>query len=139
MYWWTRSCWLPGNIRTSCSTFVGPIGDYPVEENFDLHDDRALIQELTQFYDTSIWSLFKSTIFRKSPGKGKYLRYLESRLAADVAEKVTFRGFIERAFLQLKPWLPGQNNYSPPVAFANNVSTPMQRLPHSNRTCYRAL
>lgn len=75
---------------------VGPIGDYPVEENFDLHDDRALIRELTQFYDTSIWSLFKLTIFRKSPGKGKYFRYLESRPAADVAERVTFRGFIER-------------------------------------------
>src|ERR1700730_14245177 len=71
---------------------VGPIGNYPIEENFDLHDDRALIQELAPFYDTSIWSLFKSTIFRKSPGKGRYLRYLESRLPADVADKVTFRG-----------------------------------------------
>ena len=78
---------------------VGPIGDYPIEENFDLHDDRALIQELAPFYDTSLWSLIKSTLFRKSPGKGKYLRYLESRLPADVAKKVTFRGFIERSEL----------------------------------------
>ena len=78
---------------------VGPIGNYPIEENFDLHDDRALIQKLTPFYDTSFWSLVKSTIFRKSPGKGKYLRHLESRLPADVAGKVTFRGFIERSDL----------------------------------------
>jgi glycosyltransferase involved in cell wall biosynthesis len=78
---------------------VGPIGDYPIEENFDLHDDRALIQELAPFYDTSLWSLIRSTIFRKSTGKGKYLRYLESRLPADVANKVTFRGFIERSEL----------------------------------------
>jgi glycosyltransferase involved in cell wall biosynthesis len=78
---------------------VGPIGDYPIEENFDLHDDRALIQVVAPFYDTSLWSLIKSTLFRKSAGKGKYLRYLESRLPADVAQKVTFRGFIERSEL----------------------------------------
>jgi glycosyltransferase involved in cell wall biosynthesis len=78
---------------------VGPIGNYPIEENFDLHDDRALIQELAPFYDTSIWSLFKSAVFRKSSGKGKYLRYLEDRLPADVAGKVTFRGFISRSEL----------------------------------------
>ena len=87
---------------------VGPIGNYPIEENFDLHDDRAPIQELAPFYDTSIWSLFKSTLFRKSSGKGKYLRYLEGRLPAAVAEKVAFRGFISDNPLVVDENTPGR-------------------------------
>jgi glycosyltransferase involved in cell wall biosynthesis len=78
---------------------VGPIGSYPLEENFDLRDDRALIAEITPFYKTSLWSLLKSRLFPGASRKGTYLRYLEGRLPADVAEKVSFRGFISRAEL----------------------------------------
>lgn len=34
---------------------VGPIGNYPLEENFDLHNDRAHIQ-IAPFYDMGFWS-----------------------------------------------------------------------------------
>ena len=78
---------------------VGPIGSYPLEENFDLRDDRALIAQITPFYKTSLWSLVKSRLFPKASRKGTYLRYLEGRLPAEVAEKVSFRGFISRAEL----------------------------------------
>jgi hypothetical protein len=64
-----------------------------------LHADRALIQEIAPFYDTSLCSLLKSTLFRKSSGKGAYLRYLEGRVPVDVAGKVSFRGFISRSGL----------------------------------------
>jgi glycosyltransferase involved in cell wall biosynthesis len=78
---------------------VGPIGSYPLEENFDLQDDRELIKQITPFYATSIWSLLKSRLFPNASQKGTYLRYLEARLPADVAGKVSFRGFISRSEL----------------------------------------
>jgi glycosyltransferase involved in cell wall biosynthesis len=78
---------------------VGPIGSYPLEENFDLRDDRALIAQIKPFYKTSLWSLVKSRLFPKASRKDTYLRYLESRLPSGVAEKVSFRGFISRAEL----------------------------------------
>jgi glycosyltransferase involved in cell wall biosynthesis len=78
---------------------VGPIGNYPIEENFDLRDDRELIKEIAPFYATSIWSLLKSRLLPNASRKGTYLRYLESRLPADLAGKVSFRGFISRAEL----------------------------------------
>jgi glycosyltransferase involved in cell wall biosynthesis len=78
---------------------VGPIGNYPIEENFDLRDDRGLIETIAPFYETSIWSLLKSRLFRNAPRKETYLRYLEARLPADVAGKVSFRGFISRSEL----------------------------------------
>jgi glycosyltransferase involved in cell wall biosynthesis len=78
---------------------VGPIGNYPLEENFDLRDDRALIDAIAPFYQTSVWSLIRSRLFPKALRKGTYLRYLENRLPVDVAQKVSFRGFIPRSEL----------------------------------------
>ncbi|MGC2398586.1 MAG: glycosyltransferase family 4 protein [Acidobacteriaceae bacterium] len=77
---------------------VGPIGNYPIEENFDLHDDRALIQEIVSFYEMSFWSLIRSSLFPKFR-QARYLRYLEGRIPVDAAEKVSFRGFISRSEL----------------------------------------
>ena len=79
---------------------VGPIGSYPLEENFDLRDDRELIAQITPFYrDEPVVPGRRSRLFPGAIRKGTYLRYLESRLPADVAEKVSFRGFISRAEL----------------------------------------
>jgi glycosyltransferase involved in cell wall biosynthesis len=78
---------------------VGPIGNYPIEENFDLRDDRALIAKVAPFYATSVWALLKSRLFPNASRKGTYLRYLESKLPADLADKVSFRGFISRSEL----------------------------------------
>jgi hypothetical protein len=37
-----------------------PESNYPVEENFDLHNDRALIEQIAPFYDMGLWSLIQS-------------------------------------------------------------------------------
>jgi glycosyltransferase involved in cell wall biosynthesis len=74
---------------------VGPVGNYPLEENFDLKD-KAAIESLRQFYATSLWSILKSRFSSEVPGKGTYLSYLKANLPVDVAEKVAFLGLIPR-------------------------------------------
>jgi glycosyltransferase involved in cell wall biosynthesis len=74
---------------------VGPVGNYPLEENFDLKD-KAAIESLRPFYATSLWSILKSSFSSEVPGEGTYLSYLKANLPADVAEKVAFLGLIPR-------------------------------------------
>jgi glycosyltransferase involved in cell wall biosynthesis len=73
---------------------VGPVGNYPIEENFDLKD-KAAIESLRPFYATSLWSILKSK-FSSVSNDGKYLSYLKTNLPPDVAEKVSFPGLIPR-------------------------------------------
>jgi len=77
---------------------VGPIGNYPIEENFDLRDQQT-IRTLAPFYATNPWSAIRSKLLRKGPDRESYLRYLKESLPADVAERVSFLGMIPRSEL----------------------------------------
>src|SRR3984885_563590 len=77
---------------------VGPIGNYPIEENFDLQDQQT-IRTVAPFYATNPWSLIRSKLLRRGPDRGGYLRYLKESLPADVAERVSFLGMIPRSEL----------------------------------------
>ena len=77
---------------------VGPIGNYPIEENFDLRDKQT-IRELAPFYATNLWSLIRSKLLRKAADREGYLRYLKASLPDDVAERVSFLGMIPRSEL----------------------------------------
>jgi glycosyltransferase involved in cell wall biosynthesis len=72
---------------------VGPVGSYPLEENFDLKD-KVAIESLRPFYANGLWSLLKSRF--GVPGEGTYLSYLKANLPSDVAERVSFLGLIPR-------------------------------------------
>ena len=75
---------------------VGPIGNYPIEENFDLRDQQT-IRNLAPFYATNLWSLMRSKLLRKPADREGYLRYLKASLPADVADRVSFLGMIPRS------------------------------------------
>jgi glycosyltransferase involved in cell wall biosynthesis len=77
---------------------VGPIGNYPLEENFDLLD-RQTIRSVAQFYAITPWSLIRSMLLRKGTDREGYLRYLKESLPADVADRVSFLGMIPRSEL----------------------------------------
>ena len=77
---------------------VGPIGNYPIEENFDLRD-RETIRSLAPFYTTTFWSLVRSKLLRRPADREGYLRYLKASLPDDVAHRVSFLGMIPRSEL----------------------------------------
>jgi glycosyltransferase involved in cell wall biosynthesis len=77
---------------------VGPVGNYPIEETFDLQD-KQMIREMAPFYATNIWSAVWSKLRRKAADKERYLRYLKASLPEDVAERVSFLGMIPRSEL----------------------------------------
>lgn len=78
---------------------VGPIGNYPIEENFDLREQKQTIRTLAPFYATNHWSAIRSKLLGKGTDRGGYLRYLKESLPADVAERVSFLGMIPRSEL----------------------------------------
>jgi glycosyltransferase involved in cell wall biosynthesis len=78
---------------------VGPIGNYPIEENFDLRDQKQTIRKLAPFYATNPWSAIRSKLLRKGTDHERYLRYLKASLPANVAERVSFLGMIPRSEL----------------------------------------
>jgi glycosyltransferase involved in cell wall biosynthesis len=74
---------------------VGPIGNYPLEENFDLKDAES-IKAVAPYYATSRLSMIKSKLRGKSSTKSGYLDCLEASLPADVSGKVSILGMIPR-------------------------------------------
>jgi glycosyltransferase involved in cell wall biosynthesis len=78
---------------------VGPIGNYPIEENFDLRDQKQTIRTLAPFYAMNPWSVIRSKLLRKGTDHEGYLRYLKASLPADVAARVSFLGMIPRSEL----------------------------------------
>jgi glycosyltransferase involved in cell wall biosynthesis len=74
---------------------VGPIGNYPLEENFDLNDAES-IKAVAPYYATSRLSMIKSKLRRKRSTKSGYLDCLEASLPADVSGKVSILGMIPR-------------------------------------------
>jgi glycosyltransferase involved in cell wall biosynthesis len=77
---------------------AGAIGNYPLEENFDLRDEQT-IREVSSFYATPLWSLIGSKFTRKPPEKGSYFRYLKASLPGDLADRVSFLGMQQWAEL----------------------------------------
>jgi glycosyltransferase involved in cell wall biosynthesis len=74
---------------------VGPIGNYPIQESFDVRDLEA-IRRVAPFYGKGVWGLVKSKVLGKESDKSAYLRYLQSLLSGDVAAKVSFWGMFQR-------------------------------------------
>jgi glycosyltransferase involved in cell wall biosynthesis len=74
---------------------VGPIGNYPLEENFDLKDIES-IKAVAPYYATSRLSMIRSKLRRKSSAKSEYLSRLEASLPADISGKVSILGMIPR-------------------------------------------
>jgi glycosyltransferase involved in cell wall biosynthesis len=74
---------------------VGPIGNYPIQESFDVRDLEA-IRRVAPFYGNGFWDLVKSKILGKESDKSAYLNYLQARLSGDVAAKVSFLGMFQR-------------------------------------------
>jgi glycosyltransferase involved in cell wall biosynthesis len=74
---------------------VGPLGNFPIEENFDLKDLET-IRMVAPFYATRHWSLMKSILNPGSSRKSAYLTYLETKLTPDVARKISVLGMIPR-------------------------------------------
>jgi glycosyltransferase involved in cell wall biosynthesis len=74
---------------------VGPIGNYPIQESFDVRDLEA-IRGVAPFYANNLWGLVKSKILGKTPDKNAYLNYLQASLPEDVAAKVWFLGMFQR-------------------------------------------
>lgn len=75
---------------------AGTVGNYPIEENFDLRDEQT-ISEVAPFYATPFWSLVGSKLMRRpADTKGNYFRYLKASLPEDLADRVSFLGQLER-------------------------------------------
>jgi glycosyltransferase involved in cell wall biosynthesis len=74
---------------------VGPIGNYPIQESFDVRDLEA-IRRVAPFYANSLWGLVKSKILGKASDKNAYLNSLQAGLPGDVAAKVWFLGMFQR-------------------------------------------
>jgi glycosyltransferase involved in cell wall biosynthesis len=76
---------------------AGPVGNYPIEETFDLQDEQ-IIREMTPFYATNFWSGIWSKLRHKTVEE-RYLGFLKASLPQDVAERVSFLGMIPRSEL----------------------------------------
>jgi glycosyltransferase involved in cell wall biosynthesis len=74
---------------------VGPLGNYPMEENFDLQDVKT-IKIVAPFYATHCWPLIRSMLSYGGSPKSEYLTYLERSLPSDLAGKVSILGMIPR-------------------------------------------
>jgi glycosyltransferase involved in cell wall biosynthesis len=74
---------------------VGPIGNYPIEENFDLRDLET-IKAIAPYYSTSRLSLIKARLLRNPSPRSDYLDCLKASLPVDVSNKVTIWGMIPR-------------------------------------------
>ncbi len=74
---------------------VGPLGNYPIEENFDLKDVETITM-VAPFYATHSWARINSLFNHGGAHKSEYLTYLETKLPPDVAGKVSVLGMIPR-------------------------------------------
>jgi glycosyltransferase involved in cell wall biosynthesis len=75
---------------------VGPQGNYPVAENFDVNDDRQLIDSIYEFYTYDWIAKLKAKLSLAPSDAGTYFSQLKRRLSAEASKKVTFRGFVRR-------------------------------------------
>jgi glycosyltransferase involved in cell wall biosynthesis len=75
--------------------FVGSLRSYPMEETFDL-SDRSAIQDVATFYAKKPVTRVRAKLGLAPADAGTYQSYLKSKLTPEIADKVTFTGFIHR-------------------------------------------
>ena len=75
--------------------FVGSLRNYPMEETFDLND-RSTIQQVAPLYRKKPATTLRAKFGLAPPDAGTYQSYLKSKLTPEIADKVTFTGFIHR-------------------------------------------
>ena len=75
--------------------FVGSMANYPLEETWDLKD-RAKLKQLAPFYAKHPLTQLKAMLGLKPGDAGTYQAFLKTKLTPEIAEKVTFTGFIPR-------------------------------------------
>jgi glycosyltransferase involved in cell wall biosynthesis len=72
---------------------VGPDGNYPLQDTFDIRDGE-LRKSVAPYYAFKPMSLLKGKLFSSSPNPASYRSCLEAMMSAEIAEKVTFYGFV---------------------------------------------
>ncbi len=72
---------------------VGPQGNYALQETFDVRD-RALRKSVAPYYAFRPFSLLKGKLFPGAPNRASYKSCLDAMTPAEVAEKVTFYGWV---------------------------------------------
>ncbi len=79
---------------------VGPYGlaSYPLEENIDLND-QELLRIVDPFFAKNRVSRLKARLGLGPRDQGTYAGFLRAKLVGDLANKVTFHGFVSRAEL----------------------------------------
>jgi glycosyltransferase involved in cell wall biosynthesis len=80
------------NVRLE---LVGSLRNYPLEETFDLKD-RSVIEQVAPFFAKRPLTRLKAKLGLVPADTGTYQAYLKGKLAPEVAEKVTFTGFLHR-------------------------------------------
>jgi glycosyltransferase involved in cell wall biosynthesis len=75
--------------------FVGSMSNYPLEETWDL-SEPAKFKHVAPFYAKHPTARLKARFGLKPGDAGTYQAYLKSKVTADIAEKVTFAGFLTR-------------------------------------------
>lgn len=76
------------NVRLE---FAGPLGNYPLDESFDLSDHK-IIKSVAPFYANSALSRIKARLTGKGDQARSFQSYLRERLPQELASKVTFLG-----------------------------------------------
>jgi glycosyltransferase involved in cell wall biosynthesis len=76
------------NVRLD---IIGPPGNYPLEELFDLKDTKSL-QTISGFYKKQYFSRLKAKLSLLPADAGTYAARLKAQLSGPVAEKVSFPG-----------------------------------------------
>jgi glycosyltransferase involved in cell wall biosynthesis len=72
---------------------VGPQGNYALQETFDIRD-QTLRTSVAQYYAFKPLSLAKARIFPGSPNRASYKFCLDQMMSPNVAQKVTFHGWV---------------------------------------------
>lgn len=76
--------------------FIGSMGNYPIEENFDM-SDRESLQRIAPYYARHPLQRIRSRFGMAPRDAGTYQASLRAKLTPDIAENVIFRGFIDRS------------------------------------------
>jgi glycosyltransferase involved in cell wall biosynthesis len=93
---------------------VGPPGNYPIEEVFDLNDWHSL-RTIARFYKRQYFSSLKSKLSHRPVETGTYMSALRAQLPTDIAGKVTFSGPIGERSELIKRYYDADVFAFPPV------------------------
>jgi glycosyltransferase involved in cell wall biosynthesis len=93
--------------------FVGSKTSYPMEENFDMRDTETL-SRMAPFYAKHRIQRIRAKFGIAASDAGTYQAWLREKIKPDIADKVTFRGFIPREE-QIKRYYDSDVFAFPPV------------------------